>query len=85
MKALLLIAGLGVLVVMLPAHGQTQPIPCTDAANAKHLAGAALNSFMTKCKMDTTTRCNQAANDKKLSGAARSSFAGKCIQDGVGS
>jgi hypothetical protein len=55
-----------------------------NIATSKHLAGAALNSFMAKCKMDTTSRCNQAASDKKLSGAARTSFTKKCIDDGVG-
>ena len=71
-------------LLLAPAFAQAQQSSCTDSASAKHLAGAALNSFMTKCKMDTTSRCNQTASDKKLSGAARTSFTKKCIDDGIG-
>ena len=71
-------------LLLTPALAQAQQSSCTDSATSKHLAGAALNSFMAKCKMDITSRCNQAASDKKLSGAARTSFTKKCIDDGVG-
>lgn len=72
-------------LLLTPAFAQAQSqSSCTDSATSKHLAGAALNSFMTKCKMDTTSRCNQSASEKKLSGAARTSFTKKCIDDGIG-
>jgi hypothetical protein len=46
--------------------------------NGKPLAGAALNSFMTKCAKDT---CEPKAVDKTgkpLAGAAKASFLKKC-------
>jgi hypothetical protein len=51
---------------------------CKDEAASKKLAGAAMTSFMTKCKKDA-----QAA-DKKLSGAAKTSFTKKCVSDATG-
>ena len=51
---------------------------CKDEAASKKLAGAAMTSFMTKCKKDA-----QAA-DKKLSGAAKTSFTKKCASDATG-
>jgi hypothetical protein len=57
---------------------------CKDQATAKKLAGAALNSFMTKCAKDATASCDKAAADKKLSGAAKTSFTTKCVKDASG-
>ncbi len=58
---------------------------CEAQANDKHLAGAARNSFMTKCEKTArqsaaTTQCNAQADDKKLHGAARTSFVKKCVK-----
>jgi hypothetical protein len=57
---------------------------CQDQATAKKLAGAALNSFMTKCEKDATASCQKASSDKKLAGAAKTSFETKCVKDAVG-
>src|ERR1700688_1903891 len=38
---------------------------CQDQATAKKLAGAALNSFMTKCEKDATAVCQKTSADKK--------------------
>jgi hypothetical protein len=57
---------------------------CQDQAAAKKLAGAALNSFMTKCQRDAAASCQKASADKKLAGAAKSSFETRCVKDAVG-
>jgi hypothetical protein len=57
---------------------------CTASATDKKLAGAAMTSFMTKCKHDVQATCDKNATDKNLNGAARTSFVGKCVRDGVG-
>ncbi len=57
---------------------------CQDQAGAKKLAGAALNSFMTKCEKDAAAGCQKASADKKLSGAAKTSFETKCVNDAMG-
>lgn len=57
---------------------------CKDQAAAKKLAGAALNSFMTKCKKDAQASCDSQAADKKLAGAAKTSFTKKCVNDATG-
>lgn len=58
---------------------------CASQAAEKKLAGAAKNSFMTKCEKDATAKCETASTDKKLAGAAKSSFTKKCVKDSVGS
>ena len=57
---------------------------CTGDAKAKNLAGAALNSFMTKCKKDADTACKLDSDTRKLAGAARTSHMKKCVDDKVG-
>jgi hypothetical protein len=57
---------------------------CKDQAAAKKLAGAALNSFMTKCTKDAQASCDTQAADKKLAGAAKTSFTKKCVSDATG-
>ena len=57
---------------------------CKDQAASKKLAGAALTSFMTKCKKDAPTSCDSQAAEKKLSGAAKTSFTKKCVTDATG-
>jgi hypothetical protein len=46
--------------------------------DGKPLAGAALNSFMTKCAKDACEPKAIDKNGKKLSGAAKDSFMKKC-------
>ena len=57
---------------------------CKDQAAAKKLAGAAMTSFMTKCKKDAQASCDMQAADKKLAGAAKTSFTKKCVSDATG-
>ena len=57
---------------------------CKARASEKKLAGAAMTSFMKKCKRDATTTCDASAKDRKLAGAARNSFTKKCVSDTVG-
>jgi len=57
---------------------------CQAQADAKKLAGAALNSFMKKCESDAQITCDKQAADKKLSGAAKDSFTKKCVKDATG-
>ena len=57
---------------------------CQDQASAKKLAGAALNSFMTKCQREAAASCQKMSADKKLAGAAKTSFETKCLNDALG-
>jgi ribosomal protein L12E/L44/L45/RPP1/RPP2 len=57
---------------------------CRATATEKKLAGAALNSFMTKCQKDAAATCDASAAQKKLAGAAKTSFTKKCVTDAVG-
>jgi hypothetical protein len=57
---------------------------CRATATEKKLAGAALNSFMTKCQKDAAATCDATAGQKKLAGAAKTSFTKKCVSDAVG-
>ena len=58
---------------------------CEAQATEKKLAGAAKNSFVTKCEKDATAAatktCDAQAAEKKLSGAAKKSFTKKCVTD----
>jgi hypothetical protein len=54
--------------------GQT----CDAQATSKHLAGAAKNSFMKKCKADACSAKAVGSNGKPLAGAAKTSFMKKC-------
>lgn len=57
---------------------------CKSQAADKHLAGAALNSFIKKCGDDARKTCEADATAKKLSGAARTSHMKKCVDDAIG-
>ncbi len=57
---------------------------CKSDAADKHLAGAALTSFMKKCQADASTTCAANSDAKKLVGAAKTSFVKKCVSDAVG-
>jgi hypothetical protein len=67
------------------AFAQDATTTCKTQATDKKLAGAALNSFMTKCKKDASASCGTKAAEKKLAGAAKTSFTKKCVKDAVGS
>lgn len=66
------------------AAGSAHAAACKVEATNKKLAGAALNSFMTKCEKDAQATCDQSAADKKLAGAAKNSHIKKCLTDAVG-
>ena len=57
---------------------------CQSDATEKKLVGAALNSFMTKCKRDAETACTVDSTERKLAGAAKTSHMKKCVDDKVG-
>lgn len=57
---------------------------CAIRAKDKKLAGAALNSFMTKCEKDSIAACEASLNEKKLHGAAATSYQKKCVRDKIG-
>ena len=57
---------------------------CKSDAADKKLAGAALNSFMTKCERDAATTCEADSKQKNLAGAAKASHMKKCVTDAVG-
>ncbi len=56
---------------------------CEAQAAEKKLAGAAKNSFVTKCQKDAAAAatCDAQAAEKKLAGAAKNSFVTKCQKD----
>jgi hypothetical protein len=83
MIRIVLAAALGFSSTCIAARADAPPT-CTATAQGKKLAGAAMNSFMTKCKTDATTACTATAADKKLAGAAKTSFTNKCVSDAVG-
>ena len=74
----------GTLPGRLAITGAVAKQTCKERADEKKLAGAALNSFMTKCASDATASCDKAATAKKLSGAAKNSFTTKCVKDATG-
>ena len=49
--------------------------------NGRPLAGAALNSFLKKCKRQACLPKAMSAEGKKLSGAAKNSFMRKCMRN----
>lgn len=68
------------------AVAQAADSSCDSRAAEKHLAGAAKNSFMKKCKKDAAEAsaaeaCTSKAAEKKLAGAAKNSFVKKCEKD----
>jgi hypothetical protein len=70
------------------AFAQTPPAAtetCSASAKSKNLHGAALTSFMDKCKRDAQTACTTDSDTRKLVGAARNSHMTKCVNDKVGS
>jgi hypothetical protein len=73
-------------VVILASQAAFAANPACEAqANEKKLAGAARNSFVTKCEKDkkaaAANTCDAQAAEKKLAGAAKTSFTKKCVAD----
>jgi hypothetical protein len=76
--------GLAVLLTMFALSSAMAQGTCQSRAidkNGKPLAGAALNSFMTKCAKDTCEPKAVDKNGKPLAGAAKASFMKKCQSD----
>jgi hypothetical protein len=74
-----------VAAVLSLAAGSAHAASCKAEATGKKLAGAALNSFMTKCENDAKAKCEADSASKKLAGAAKDSHMKKCVNDAVGS
>jgi hypothetical protein len=53
---------------------------CMTQAAGKKLSGAAQNSFVRKCVLDS---CEATSVQQKLAGAAKNSFTRKCLADGL--
>jgi psiF repeat len=81
-----MVVAIALLIAGIAMTAQAADSSCEAKAAEKHLAGAAKNSFMTKCEKDAksataTEQCNAQAAEKKLHGAAKDSFTKKCITD----
>ena len=63
-----------------PAMAQATCASKAVNKNGRPLAGAALNSFLKKCKRDACLPKAVSAQGKKLSGAAKDSFMRKCVR-----
>jgi hypothetical protein len=64
-----------------PALAQETCASKAVGKNGKPLAGAALNSFLKKCKREACLPKAVSAEGKKLYGAAKNSFKRKCARD----
>ena len=64
-----------------PALAQETCASKAVGKNGKPLAGAALNSFLKKCKREVCLPKAVSAEGKKLYGAAKNSFMRKCARD----
>jgi len=72
------------ILCLVAGSASAETVSCTAQATGKKLAGAALTSFMKKCKSDAQKSCDSSAASKKLAGAAKNSFVKKCVTDAVG-
>ena len=63
-----------------PAMAQATCASKAVNKNGRPLAGAALNSFLKKCKRDACLPKAVSAQGKKLSGAAKNGFMRKCMR-----
>ncbi len=79
-----MIRAIFVSTVFLVSIGSASAETCQAQATTKKLAGAALNSFMTKCEKDAKVSCEKVSTEKKLAGAAKASSEKKCLTDAVG-
>ena len=64
-----------------PALAQETCASKAVGKNGKPLAGAALNSFLKKCKREACLPKAVSAEGKKLYGAAKNSFMRKCARN----
>jgi hypothetical protein len=78
---LILVAGMIAALALGPAMAQETCATKAVDKNGKPLAGAALNSFLKKCKREACEPKAVSAEGKKLSGAAKNSFMQKCERD----
>jgi hypothetical protein len=69
------------MVLTAPSFAQAS---CKGTGDREKLAGAALNSFMKKCRGDAQKACNTSAAEKKLAGTAKTSFTKKCVSGATG-
>jgi hypothetical protein len=81
MKPMLLAALLSIFAATAFAQNATS---CKTRATENKYAGAALNSFMTKCEKVATASCEKQAAEKNYHGAAKTSFTKKCVSTAVG-
>ena len=77
----ILLAGMIAALALCPAMAQETCATKAGDKNGKPLAGAALNSFLKKCKREACEPKAVSAEGKKLSGAAKNSFMQKCERD----
>jgi hypothetical protein len=77
----ILLAGMIAALALGPAMAQETCATKAVDKNGKPLAGAALNSFLKKCKREACEPKAVSAEGKKLSGAAKNSFMQKCERD----
>ena len=77
----ILVAGMIMALAMGPAMTRETCASKAVGKNGKPLAGAALNSFLKKCKREACLPKAVSAEGKRLSGAAKNSFMRKCAQD----
>jgi hypothetical protein len=77
-------AFVAVLLISMTAGSAIAAESCKTQATDKKLAGAAMNSFMTKCERDMKASCEVQASERKIYGAAKTSFTNKCVKDSVG-
>ena len=76
---------LALMFLSLSLGGALADQSCQAQADAKKLAGAALNSFMKKCESDAQDRLWQAGRGQKaLKALRRTSFTKKCVKDATG-
>jgi hypothetical protein len=80
MKRILFAVLTTALAISTPMAQETCASKAVDK-NGKALAGAALNSFLKKCKREACVPKAVSAEGKKLSGAAKNSFMKKCERD----
>jgi hypothetical protein len=77
MKRIVIIAMIAALAIS-PSMAQETCASKAFDKNGRQLAGAALNSFLKKCKREACEPKAVSANGKNLFGAAKNSFMKKC-------
>jgi hypothetical protein len=77
----LLSAAIVMALAISPAMTQETCSSKAVGKNGKPLAGAALNSFLKKCKRQACLPKAVSTEGKKLSGAAKNSYMRKCMRN----